>query len=50
MHRVTGPSPRPRLAVSFLAKLVPTVVEGIWDREKVVVTSFPDEAAVNEWS
>ena len=28
----------------------PTVVEGIWDREKVVLMSFPDEAAFNEWS
>ncbi|HSP96588.1 MAG TPA: DUF1330 domain-containing protein [Candidatus Dormibacteraeota bacterium] len=28
----------------------PTVIEGIWDREKVVLMSFPDEAAFNEWS
>lgn len=28
----------------------PTVVEGSWDREKVVLMSFPDEAAFSEWS
>jgi uncharacterized protein (DUF1330 family) len=28
----------------------PTVVEGSWDREKVVLMSFPNEAAFNEWS
>lgn len=28
----------------------PTVVEGSWDREKVVLLSFPDEAAFREWS
>jgi uncharacterized protein (DUF1330 family) len=28
----------------------PTVVEGTWDREKVVLMSFPDEAAFHEWS
>jgi uncharacterized protein (DUF1330 family) len=28
----------------------PTVVEGTWDREKVVLLSFPDEAAFHEWS
>jgi uncharacterized protein (DUF1330 family) len=28
----------------------PTVVEGTWDREKIVLMSFPDEAAFNEWS
>ncbi len=28
----------------------PTVVEGSWDWEKVVLLSFPDEAAFREWS
>ena len=28
----------------------PQVVEGTWDREKVVLLSFPDEAAYREWS
>jgi uncharacterized protein (DUF1330 family) len=28
----------------------PTVVEGTWDREKVVLMSFPDTAAFTEWS
>ena len=25
------------------------VVEGAWDRDKVVLLSFPDEAAFREW-
>jgi uncharacterized protein (DUF1330 family) len=28
----------------------PQVVEGQWDREKVVLMSFPDEAAFNGWA
>lgn len=28
----------------------PQVVEGRWDREKVVLLSFPDETAFREWS
>jgi uncharacterized protein (DUF1330 family) len=28
----------------------PVVVEGAWDREKVVLLSFPDEAAFWEWA
>jgi len=28
----------------------PKVVEGAWDREKVVLLSFPDEAAFWEWA
>ena len=28
----------------------PRVVEGEWDREKVVVMSFPDEAAYRDWA
>ena len=28
----------------------PKVIEGKWDREKVVVLSFPDEAAFREWA
>ena len=28
----------------------PQVVEGTWDREKVVLLSFPDEAAFREWA
>lgn len=28
----------------------PQVVEGRWDREKLVMMSFPDEAAYREWA
>jgi uncharacterized protein (DUF1330 family) len=28
----------------------PEVVEGSWDREKVVLMSFPDETAFQSWS
>jgi uncharacterized protein (DUF1330 family) len=28
----------------------PQVVEGVWDREKVVLLAFPDEAAFREWA
>lgn len=28
----------------------PQVIEGNWDREKVVIMSFPDEAAFRSWS
>jgi uncharacterized protein (DUF1330 family) len=28
----------------------PQVVEGTWDREKVVLLWFPDEAAFREWA
>ena len=28
----------------------PQVVEGTWDRDKVVLMSFPDEAAFREWA
>lgn len=28
----------------------PRVVEGKWDREKVVLMAFPDEAAFREWA
>lgn len=28
----------------------PRIVEGAWDREKVVLMSFPDEAAFRSWS
>ena len=28
----------------------PLVLEGSWDREKVVLLSFPDEAAFREWA
>ncbi|MCV7099997.1 DUF1330 domain-containing protein [Mycobacterium palustre] len=28
----------------------PTVVEGSWDREKLVLMSFPDEAAFYGWA
>ena len=28
----------------------PQVVEGTWDREKVVLLSFPDEASFWEWA
>lgn len=29
---------------------LPQIVEGQWDRDKVVVMSFPDEAAFREWA
>ncbi|HET8888156.1 MAG TPA: DUF1330 domain-containing protein [Candidatus Angelobacter sp.] len=28
----------------------PKVIEGKWDRDKVVLLSFPDEAAFREWA
>jgi uncharacterized protein (DUF1330 family) len=28
----------------------PRVIEGQWDRDKVVLMSFPDEAAFREWA
>jgi uncharacterized protein (DUF1330 family) len=28
----------------------PQVIEGQWDREKLVLTSFPDEAAFRGWA
>ena len=28
----------------------PTVVEGSWDRDKVVLMSFPDEASCRAWA
>ena len=28
----------------------PRVIEGDWDRDKVVLMSFPDEAAFREWA
>ena len=28
----------------------PTVLEGAWDRDKLVLMSFPDEAAFRAWS
>lgn len=28
----------------------PTVLEGVWDRDKVVLMSFPDEQAFAQWS
>jgi uncharacterized protein (DUF1330 family) len=28
----------------------PRVIEGEWDRDKVVLMSFPDEAAFQEWA
>ena len=28
----------------------PQTIEGEWDREKVVLMSFPDEAAFREWA
>ena len=29
---------------------IPKVVEGKWDRDKVVLLSFPDEKAFHEWA
>jgi uncharacterized protein (DUF1330 family) len=28
----------------------PSVLEGVWDRDKIVLLSFPDKAAFREWS
>jgi len=28
----------------------PLVVEGSWDREKIVIVSFPDEPSFREWA
>ena len=28
----------------------PEVIEGSWDREKLVLMSFPDEAAFHDWA
>ena len=28
----------------------PAVLEGVWDRDKLVLMSFPDEAAFRAWS
>jgi uncharacterized protein (DUF1330 family) len=28
----------------------PTIVEGAWDRDKLVLMSFPDEAAFHAWA
>lgn len=28
----------------------PKVIEGVWDRDKVVLLSFPDEVAYREWA
>jgi uncharacterized protein (DUF1330 family) len=28
----------------------PTVIEGNWDREKVVLMSFPDEKSFGDWA
>lgn len=28
----------------------PSVVEGRWDRDKVILMSFPDEAAFHDWA
>lgn len=28
----------------------PTVLEGAWDRDKLVLMSFPDEAAYHAWA
>ena len=28
----------------------PTIVEGTWDRDKLVLMSFPDEAAFHAWA
>ena len=28
----------------------PAVLEGVWDRDKLVLKSFPDEAAFHAWA
>lgn len=32
------------------ADAAPQVVEGSWERDKVILMSFPDEACFHEWS
>ena len=32
------------------ADACPQVVEGTWDREKVILMSFPDEHSFHEWA
>lgn len=34
----------------LVADEAPQVVEGEWDRDKVVLMSFPDEASFREWA
>lgn len=28
----------------------PEIIEGVWDKDKVVLLTFPDEAAYREWA
>jgi uncharacterized protein (DUF1330 family) len=32
------------------ADSAPQVVEGAWERDKVILMSFPDEASFHEWA
>jgi uncharacterized protein (DUF1330 family) len=41
---------RCHLGTLLVADESPQVVEGQWDRDKVVLMSFPDEAAFRLWS
>jgi uncharacterized protein (DUF1330 family) len=41
---------RRHLGTLLVADESPQVVEGQWDRDKVVSMSFPDEAAFHEWA
>lgn len=41
---------RRHLGTLLVADESPQVVEGHWDRDKVVLMSFPDEAAFRLWS
>jgi uncharacterized protein (DUF1330 family) len=41
---------RRHLGTLLVADESPQVVEGQWDRDKVVLMSFPDEAAFRLWS
>ena len=34
----------------LLADEHPLVLEGVWDRDKLVLMSFPDEAAFSAWA
>jgi uncharacterized protein (DUF1330 family) len=38
------------VTVVLAADEAPQIVEGRWDREKVVLMEFPDEAAFREWA
>jgi len=40
----------PTSTVAKAADEKPAIVEGAWDRDKLVLISFPDEAAFHAWA